>query len=153
MRTKLTVLAALAVAAVTLTAVASAGSAGPKQRVAIQMGNASSFVITPLTSGAVKSDRGTIAFCCWTERHTMRDGQAIDINDPKWTLTGKLGTLEGRSLIGWADLPDGWAVFTGTWKVVHGTGAYAGLSGGGRVAGVQLADGNTKVQYEGFVSK
>ena len=35
-----------------------------------------------------------------------------------------------RNRIEWVDLPDGWAVFTGTWKVIRGTGAYAGLSGG-----------------------
>ena len=82
----------------------------------------------------------------------MRDGQAIDINDPQMTLTGKLGTIVGRNQIGFVDLPDGWAVFTGTWKVIRGTGAYAGLSGGGRVAGVSLANGNTKAQFEGFLS-
>ena len=110
------------------------------------------FVLTPLTSGAIKPDTGTATFCCWTERSIMRDGQAIDINDPQWTLTGKLGTIVGRSQIGFVDLPDGWAVFTGTWKVIRGTGAYAGLSGGGRVAGVALANGTTKAQFEGFLN-
>ena len=81
----------------------------------------------------------------------MRDGQAIDINDPQWTLTGKRGTLVARNQIGFVDLPDGWAVFTGTWKVIRGTGDYAGLSGGGRVAGVALANGNAKAQFEGFL--
>ena len=82
----------------------------------------------------------------------MRDGQAIDINDPQWTFTGKLGTIEGRNRVGFVDLPDGWAVFTGTWKVIRATGAYAGLSGGGRVAGVSPANGNTRAQFEGFLS-
>ena len=68
----------------------------------------------------------------------MRDGQAIDINDPQMTLTGKRGTLVARNRIELVDLPDGWAVFTGTWKVIRGTGDYAGLSGGGRGAGVML---------------
>ena len=72
-----------------------------------------SFVLTPLTPGAIKPDTGTATFCCWTERSIMRDGQAIDINDPRWTLTGKLGTIVGRNQIGFVDLPDGWAVFTG----------------------------------------
>ena len=41
-----------------------------------------------------------------------------------------------RNRIEWIDIPDGWAVFTGTWKVIRGTGDYAGLVGGGRGAGV-----------------
>lgn len=151
MHTKLTAVAALAAAAVTLASVAAAGPVAAKQRVAIQVKGAS-FVLTPLTSGAVKADTGAFAACCWTSRHIMRDGQAIDINDPRWTLTGKLGTIVGRNKMGFVDLPDGWAVFTGTWKVIRGTGAYAGLSGGGRVAGVQFANGNTKAQHEGFLS-
>ena len=152
MRTKLTVVAALAAAAATLAAVAAAGPVVAKQRVAIQENANGSFVLTPLTPGAIKRDTGTASFCCWTERHIMRDGQAIDINDPRWTFTGKLGTIEGRNQIGFVDLPDGWAVFTGTWKVIRATGAYAGLSGGGRVAGVPPANGNTKAQFEGFLS-
>ncbi len=150
MRTNVTVVAAIAAMAVTLTAVAAAGPVAAKQRVAIQENG--SFVLTPLTPGAIKRDTGTASFCCWTERHIMRDGQAIDINDPRWTFTGKLGTIEGRNQVGFVDLPDGWAVFTGTWKVIRATGAYAGLSGGGRVAGVQPAKGNTKAQFEGFLS-
>ena len=150
MRTKLTVTAALAVLAVSLAAVAAAAPVAAKQRVAIQENG--SFVLTPQTPGAIKRDTGTASFCCWTERHITRDGQGIDINDPRWTFTGKLGTIEGRNQIGFVDLPDGWAVFTGTWKVIRATGAYAGLSGGGRIAGVSLANGNTKAQFEGFVS-
>ncbi len=82
----------------------------------------------------------------------MRDGQAIDINDPQMTLTWKRGTLVVRNRIGLVDIPDGWAVFTGTWKVIRGTGDYAGLSGGGRGAGVMLPNGNVKSQFEGFLS-
>ena len=152
MRTKLTAIAALAATAATVAAVAVAGPVATKQRIAIQVKDGAPFVLTPLTPGAIKPDTGTATFCCWTERSIMRDGQAININDPKWTLTGKLGTIVGRNQIGFVDLPDGWAVFTGTWKVIRGTGAYAGLSGGGRVAGVSLANGNTKAQFEGFLS-
>jgi hypothetical protein len=152
MRTKLTAIAALAALAVTLVAVASAGSAPAKQRVAIQVKTGTGFVLTPLTSGAIKPDTGTAAFCCWTQRTIMRHGESIDINNPRMTLSGKLGTLVARNRIGWIDVPDGLAVFTGTWKVIHGTGAYAGLAGGGRGAGVTLADSATKAQFEGFLS-
>jgi hypothetical protein len=147
---KLTALAALAALAVTLAAVAAAGPVAAKQRVAIKENG--SFVLTPLTQGAIKRDTGGASFCCWTERHTMRDGEAIDINDPKMTLTLKRGTLVISNQIGFVDIPDGWTVFTGTWKVIRGTGDYAGLSGGGRRAGVMLPNGNVKSQFEGFLS-
>jgi hypothetical protein len=111
-----------------------------------------SFVLTPLTSGAIQRDSGSATFCCWSVSHTVRDGQAIEINDPQMTLTGKRGTLVARNRIGFVDLPDGLAVFTGTWKVISGTGAYAALAGGGRGAGVMLANGNRRSQFEGFLS-
>ena len=158
MRTKLTAIAALATLAalaVTLTAVASAGSAKAKhQRVEIQENGDGSFALTPLGSGAIKPDTGTITFCCWTQRTIMRHGESIDINNPRMTLTGKQGTLVARNQIGWIDVPDGLSVFTGTWKIIRGTGAYAGLVGGGRGAGVDLGDatGTTKAQFEGFLS-
>ena len=150
MNRKLTAVAALAATAVTLATVAAAAPVAAKQRVAIQIKGAS-FVLTPLTSGAVKRDTGAVAFCCWSSRHVVRDGQAIDINTPQMTLTDKHGTLVARNRIEWVDLPDGWAVFTGTWKVVRGTGAYAGLSGGGRGAGTAPASGDGKSQFEGFL--
>lgn len=121
-------------------------------RVAIQEKGQASFVLTPLTVGAIKRDTGSASFCCWTERHIMRDGQAIDINDPEMTLTLKRGTLVVRNRIEFVDIPDGWAVFTGTWKVIRGTGDYAGLSGGGRRAGVMLPNGSVNSRFEGFLS-
>jgi hypothetical protein len=152
MRTKLTAVAALAVAAVTLTAVASAGSTTAKQRVAIHLKGATGFVLTPLTPGPIKPDTGTATFCCWTERHIMRNGQAIDINNPQMTLAGKHGTVVTRNVIGWIDVPDGYSLFTGTWKVIHGTGVYAGLTGGGGAAGVGLPNGNSQVTFQGFLN-
>jgi len=41
---------------------------------------------------------------------------------------------------------------TGTWKVIRGTGAYAGLTGGGGAVGVALSNGTTRAQFEGFLS-
>jgi hypothetical protein len=68
------------------------------------------------------------------------------------TLTGKRGTIVARNEIGFVDIPDGQSVFTGTWKVVRGTGAYAGGTGRGRAAGLALSDDNTKSHFEGFLS-
>ncbi len=151
MRAKLTAIAVLAAAAVTVAAVAAAGPVAAKQRVAIQE-NEKGFVLTPLTPGAIERDTGTATFCCWTVRSTVQDGQEVVINNPQMTLTGKRGTLVARNQIGWIDVPDGLAIMTGTWKIISGTGAYAGLVGGGRGAGVQLANGNTKAQFEGFLN-
>jgi hypothetical protein len=152
MNTKLTAVAALAATAATLAAVASAAPVAAKQRVSIQITGAGTFALTALTPGAVKSDTGAATFCCWTQRYITRDGQSIEIDNPQMTLTGKRGTIVARNQIGWIDVPDGWGVFTGTWKVIRGTGAYAGLAGGGRGAGVALANNNTKATYEGFLS-
>ena len=154
MSRKLTAVAVLAATAVTLAAVATAGSVAPKQRIGIQVkgGANESFVLTPLTSGVIKRDTGAATFCCWSSRHIMRDGQAIELNDPQMTLTGKRGTLVIRNRIEWVDVPDGWAVFTGTWNVIRGTGDYVGLSGGGRGAGITLPNGKGKTRFEGFLS-
>jgi hypothetical protein len=151
MSTKLIALACI-VAAAAVTAVADAGHGLTKQRVVIEH-KGSTFVLTPLTTGAVKPDSGPITFCCWTERHTIRDGEAIDINDPQMTLTGKLGTLVARNRIGYVDIYNGWSIFTGTWTVVSGTGQYARLAGGGRGAGIAPPNGDTKATFEGFLTQ
>lgn len=136
-------------AAAAMTATADAGPAMTKQRIAI-VHNGSSFVLTPLTSGVIQRDTGTASFCCWSDRHVIQSGEAVEINDPQMTLTGKLGTLVARNRIGWVDVSNGWSLFTGTWKVVRGTGQYRGLVGGGRGAGIQSPT-TEKSRFEGFL--
>lgn len=150
MNTKLAAVAVLAAAAVTLTAVAAAGPIAAKQRIAIQS-KADGFVLTPLTSGALERDTGTVTFCCWSERVVMRDGQKVEINDPLMTLTGKRGTLVTRNRVEWIDIGNGYAVGTLTWKVVRGTGDYTRLAGGGRGAVVALPNGAGKWRREGLL--
>jgi hypothetical protein len=154
MRSKLAAIVALAGISVTLAAGAAAGPGAAKQRIEIQLkdGNGNRFVLTPLTPGAIGPDSGTVSFCCWTQSFITRKGQRIEVNNPQMTLTGKRGTLVARNRIEWFDLPDGWAVSTGTWNVIRGTGDYAGLSGGGVGAGASLANGNGRSQFEGFLS-
>jgi hypothetical protein len=151
MRTKLTALAVLSAVAAAVVTVAAAGQVATKQRIAIRQ-KGGSFVLTPLRPGAIKADTGSASFCCWTRRKTMRNGEAIEIDDPRMTLTGKRGTLVARNRVGFVDIPDRWSVFTGTWKVISGTGQYAGLAGGGRGAGVLLPSGNDKARFEGFLA-
>jgi hypothetical protein len=157
MTRKLTAIALLAGTAIALGASAAAEPVAAKeratgQRIEIQSNADGSFLLIPLTSGSIRRDTGAAAFCCWTMTRITRDGQAIDINDPQMTLTGKRGTLVVRNRIGFIDIPDGWAVFTGTWKVIRGTGDYAGVSGGGRGAGVAPPNGRAKATFDGFLS-
>ena len=156
MSKKLTAIAALAAAAATLAAVAAAGPVAGKQRLTIQVARCPAsapgcpFTLTPLGAGPVKPDSGTFTACCWTQRFITRDGQAIEIDNPHGTFTGKRGTFYVSQQIEWVDIPSGFAISTGTWKVVRGTGAYAGLSGGGLHAGIQMPDGGVKFRDDGF---
>jgi hypothetical protein len=151
MARKLTAVAALAVAAVALAAVAAAGPVAAKQRVVIEW-TAKGFALTPLSAGAIKSDTGTASFCCWSQRFIVRDGLKIEVNDPEMTLVGKRGTLTVRNRIEWLDVPQGYALFTGAWHVVRGTGDYARIAGGGRVAGITLPGGDSRWRREGFLA-
>jgi hypothetical protein len=155
MSRKLTVVAVLAAAAITLTAVAAAGPVAAKQRIAIQGQKASAGrdagVLIPLTSGALGRDSVDLTACCWSNRSVMRDGQSIDVNDPILTFTGKHGTLMTRNRIEWIDIGNGYVVGNHTWKVVRGTGDYARLTGQGRGAVVELPNGALKWRFEGLV--
>ncbi|HEX4747059.1 MAG TPA: hypothetical protein VFU99_09270 [Gaiellaceae bacterium] len=149
---KLTTAVAIVVASVTVAAAASAGGEAAKQRVAIQ-GQGSVFTLQPLGDGGLQSDRGSSSFCCWTTRSVVRDGQAVDITTgPQMTLVGRHGTLVARNRMEWLAVSGGYSLFTGTWEVVRGTGDYAGVTGGGRVAGVELPNGVVKWRREGLLA-
>jgi hypothetical protein len=152
MKTKLSAVAVLGVAAVMLTAVAAAGPVAEKQRIAIQGMAGGGFVLTPLTPGALERDTGVATFCCWSSRVVVRDGLQVEINDPLMTLTGKRGALVARNQVEWVDVANGYAVGIVTWRVLRGTGAYAGLTGGGRGAIMELPKGAAKWHREGFLS-
>jgi hypothetical protein len=162
MKARLVTLVALA-AAVTLTAVAAAGPAASKQRVAIDMKlwPQKTFVLTPLQAGPLKRDSGTIShdFLSIPGRDVMRDGQKVTIYDGGVArLTGQRGTLTIRTRNEWVDLErdengDGQddAVAIGTWKVVRGTGQYAGIAGKGRSGHVGLGS-PWYARYEGVLT-
>jgi hypothetical protein len=153
-------IAALA-AAVTLTSVASAGPTAAKQRVAIDAKVLpwETFVLTPLRAGALKRDSGDFEGN-WRNapgRQLIRNGQEVGAYTNTWTLTGKRGTLTIRERIGWIDTgndgnSDGQRdeVATGTWNVVRGTGAYAGMTGGGGSGHVGLGS-LWNGRFEGFL--
>ena len=166
MKARAVVLVALATA-VTLTSVAAAGRTAAKQRVAIDMKICSpgksqgTFVLTPLQAGPLKRDSGTIShnFLSIPGRDVMRDGQKVTIYDGGVaTLTGKRGTLTIRDRNEWVDLgqdsnrdgeSDGIAITT--WKVVRGTGQYAGVVGKGRNGHIGLGS-PWYARYDGFLT-
>ena len=162
MKARVVALVALATA-VTLTSVAAAEPDAAKQRVAIDMKlwPQKTFVFTPLQAGSLKRDSGTISHTLLsiTPRDVMRDGQKVTIYDGGVaTLTGKRGTLTIRDRNEWVDFArdgngdgenDGIAI--GTWKVVRGTGQYAGVAGKGRNGHIGLGS-PWYARYEGFLT-
>lgn len=151
MRRAMTALVVLVAATTTLASVASARPAAANQRVSIDQ-KGGSFVLTAASSGAIKDDKGALTACCWTSRHVTVAGQRLEVDNPRLTLTGANGTLNFRNRIEWVDVPGGLGILNGTWKVVGGTGAYAGMSGHGRVEGVQTKGGYGRVHFFGFLT-
>jgi hypothetical protein len=162
MNARVVALVALA-AAVTLTSVAAAGPSAAKQRVGIdlKLWPQKTFVFTPLQAGPLKRDSGPISHTLLsiTPHDVMRDGQKVTIFDGGVvTLIGKRGTLTIRDHNEWVHLErdgngDGEddAIAIGTWKVVRGTGQYAGFVGKGRNAHVGLGS-PWYARYEGVLT-
>lgn len=158
MKIRLTVLVTI-VAAFTLSSIAAAGPDAAKQRVTIttqatKTTSVSPFVLTPMQTGAIKLDSGRwIAGSLTIDRVVMRDGLDVSISEGTSTLKGKLGSLVIRFRSEWAEAGNGYNASTDTWKVVRGTGQYAGITGGGRGASVWFepnAHWSTRVQ--GFLT-
>jgi len=159
MKARHAMLVALA-AAFVLTSVAAAGSDAAKQRVAIDVkfcspGKAQgTFVLTPQQFGPLKRDSGTISsnLANTPGRNVMRDGQKVTIYDGGvTTLTGKRGTLTIRDRNEWVDVGNDDSIGIGTWKVVRGTGQYAGIVGKGRNGHAGLGC-PWYARYEGFLT-
>jgi len=163
MKARYAVLVGLALA-VTLTAVAAAGPEAAKQRVAITVTILPSGkgVFTPLRAGALKRDsgafRGSNPPSTPADKTVVREGQTVEIYHNVWTFAGKGGSLVIRERTEAVELgqdldhnafTDGIGV--GTWKVVRGTGDYAGIAGAGRSA--HFYQGRRWVaRYEGFLT-
>jgi hypothetical protein len=152
----------LLAAALALATTAAAGPTATKQRIAI---NASvigqEFILVPLQPGTLKRDSGTTTGN-WRSapgRDIVRNGQTVGIYTNTWTLGGKRGTLTIRERTEWVSAgADGNGdreedyVAIGTWNLVRGTGAYAGLTGGGGSGHAGL--GNPwNARFEGFLTR
>ncbi len=149
------VVAAL-VAAIGLTSVAAASSDATKQRVQIdiQIHPKTTFALATLQSGPLKRDSGTQK--CNGDfaisDAVQRNGQeAYPWECRTLVFTGKRGTLVLRSQFSWIEAGGAYNIATGTWKVVRGTGQYARVTGGGRIAQV----GAPKIalaRYQGYIT-
>ncbi len=157
MEARQTLLVALA-AAFVLTSVAAAGPDAAKQRVVIttqatETTDVSPFVLITL-HGSFKGDSGKmIGDSSSGGRSVMRKGQEVSIYEGPVTLKGKRGTLVFRSQSEWVEAGNGYHVAAVTWKVVRGTGQYAGVAGGGRGASVWLErTDDWSSRMEGFLT-
>ncbi len=143
------------VAAVTLTSVAAAGPDVAKQRVVITMKNLPNgqFVLEPMQAGALERDTGTTSVFITRLSNVMRDGQLAERYRLTFTLKGKRGTLTTQERNDWLNT-GGPYVGVGTWKLVRGTGQYAGVTGGGRnaTAGLDRGNGAWYAREEGYLT-
>ena len=144
-------------ATVTLTSAASAGSGAAKQRVMItsqaaKTTHAAPFVLTPLQAGPLKRDSGKEIAGLAPGHSEVRDGQRVEIYDDVATWKGKRGSIVVRYHAEYVDAGNGYHAGNGTWKVVRGTGRYAGITGGGRSGNVYLDRGPWSSRAEGFLT-
>ena len=152
------VLATAVLASVLALGVISVGGAAPTARRLIQIDSKEigfpsgegHFVFSLGTGG----DYGKLTFkrCCYHER-TSREGLRYTLYGQTTTLTGKTGVLVIRSVSHAYEMGVGPAeVWEGTWSVVKGTDAFAGLHGGGRWIGIAThVDHSVTSRYSGHV--
>ena len=156
MTARLLSLAAVAVA-VTVTSVAAASLEATKQREQITASGDTKptsidrFVLIPLGPGLLGVDSGTESSTS-TTRIVIRDGQRVQIMNWVTTCKGKRGTLILRLRIEQVDAGNDYVVGTGTWKVVRGTGEYAGVTGSGGVGTMYRHGGRWNERREGFLT-
>jgi hypothetical protein len=138
-----------------MASIAAAGPDATKQRVQIDMkiSPKKTFVLTPLQGGTLQRDSGTHACKDEIDRGAaLRDGQeAFRVECRAWVFTGKHGTLVLHSTYAWVEAGGLYNIATGTWRVVRGTGQYAGSTGSGRTADVGGPTGRI-ARYQGFLT-
>ena len=147
----------LAFASATLLSVAAAGPQLTKQRVSIlatfnvQTGFAS-WELIPLTRGPLKRDSGTSNGGGSFGRTTLIKGQRVTPIVGSDRNTGKRGTFDTHQTLVSTDVGSRYSADIGTWKLMKGTGAYKGVTGGGRFAAVGLPGGTVIINQEGWVT-
>jgi hypothetical protein len=115
--------------------------------------NPTAFVLAPLTAGPAKRDSGIAFYCCVHSRDSVRDGESLETARFLKTYQGQRGTFVLRIVVEWAEAGNGYTIGSGSWNVVHGTGAYAHLAGNGRLAVVASSGSLNDISWraEGYV--
>ncbi|MBA2641795.1 MAG: hypothetical protein H0U82_02550 [Actinobacteria bacterium] len=150
-------LVALVAAAAIPASMASAAQPANKQRVMLVQKHRfgapnGTFVFHALTPGPLDFDSGRFTLAAAEKPYVVRDGQRLAVYIAFATLTGKRGTFDVRWRVEFAGAGEGSTVGTGTWSLIRGTGAYAGATGGGRLAAVVMTPrGFTTAQFEGVL--
>jgi hypothetical protein len=153
------VLAILVVASFTA-AIGTAGGTATKQRIAIEerfntVTGKGTWRVIPLTPGPITRQSGTLTVSGGFAGTAMRNGGRVTLIIGRQTLTGKNGTITLSQKVDTTDVwvGSGYSADVGTWKLTGSTGAYAGLEGGGRFAGVGLLNGMVFARQEGWVTR
>jgi hypothetical protein len=108
--------------------------------------------LLPMTSGRVASDKGTYTWKTTIDTKGVKDGQSYRHVVATVTFKGANGSFVVREDDTLVSASASHTVVTGTWKLVRGTEAYAGATGGGRL-GAALGFGKPDPwRYEGFMS-
>ncbi len=150
-------LVAVAVLALIVTSTLSASPELGQQRIMLVQKNRhdtpfGTFVFYVLTPGPLGLDSGTFTLAAAEKPFVTRDGQRAAVYVGVETLTGKRGSLDLRWRVEFVGAGDGATVGTGRWSLVRGRGAYAGMTGAGRLAMVVMTPrGFTSAQFEGLL--
>jgi hypothetical protein len=129
-----------------------------KQRIAIEekatveFGGSGTFKLIPLTGGPVKADAGTLTFTGAFRGIRIQGGQEVKTYAGVDTLKGKHGTLRIKATNTKTDSGFGYSGGVSTWSIAEGTGAYGGLTGGGRGTVVGTPSLTVIGRYEGYVT-
>jgi hypothetical protein len=141
------------------TSLAAGSPMASKQRIAIEVKSSvltgdGTFTLIPLSAGPVRSDSGRVVGEGDIKPSVIRrTGQRVTIVLGADELRGKHGTLRLTQRIESADAGSSFSADTGSWVVIGGSGSYAALSGGGRLAGIAAPDGRVVYRQEGYVTK
>lgn len=138
------------------TALAGSGATSArKQRIAIDWvtnkNGTGTFKLSPLTPGPLEADEGTVAYGGFGGGTTLRNGMKVWSEVAGRNLEGRQGTFGLRVRLDEDEMQNGVKLQVGTWKIVDGTGAYSGVSGGGRYVSVRMPNGRQLVRQEGWI--
>ena len=118
------------------------------------------FEIHPYSPGPlVEDDKGLATDLLTDGGRAVRNGMSVGLAVARQKLIGRRGTLRISVRLDVYDIEydgsytNGSRVLLGTWRIMGGTGAYSGLRGGGRYAGIVPPTGRTAEHEEGWVTR